>query len=118
MSLARSFQYAGCPSLVVSLWPVDDLATSDLMTYYYSHLQKGLPKDRALQMAKLDFLENADPATSHPFYWAGFILIGDTSPLHFKSGIEWRWWWTVTACFVILLLGWRFLVWKRNSLQQ
>jgi CHAT domain-containing protein len=85
MSLARCFQYAGCPSLLVSLWPVDDLATQQLMTYYYKHLLAGLPKDVSLQKAKQDFLGTADPSTRHPFYWSGFILIGNADPIDVSS---------------------------------
>jgi CHAT domain-containing protein len=85
MSLARCFQYAGCRSLLVSLWPVDDLATRQLMSFYYTHLLDGKPKDVSLQLAKQDFIKSADPATRHPYYWAGFILIGNAEPLDFSS---------------------------------
>ena len=81
MSLARGFMYAGCPSLVMSLWPVDDQSTSILMRYFYEGLKLGYDKDKALRQAKLEFLKNADEVKANPFYWSGMIFIGNTDPL-------------------------------------
>jgi CHAT domain-containing protein len=100
MSLSRCFQYAGCQSMVVSLWPVDDQATSELMQYYYQHLLEGMPKDIALQKAKMDFLRSADPLTSHPYYWAGFVLIGNTAPLKMACPVAW-WIWMVIGTIIL-----------------
>ena len=84
VSLARAFSFAGAKSLVTSLWKVDDTATKDLMTGFYRHLRDGKAKDAALQQAKLDFLENNrtdSGAKLHPFFWAGFIALGDMQAL-------------------------------------
>ncbi len=81
MSLARGFMYAGCPSLVISLWSVDDRSTSELMKSYYIRLVQGKSKDAALREAKLEFLKNADEVKANPFYWSGMIFIGNTDPL-------------------------------------
>lgn len=105
MSLSRCFQYAGCQSMVVSLWPVDDLATSELMHYYYTHLLAGLPKDVALQRAKLDFLHHADPATSHPYYWAGFVIIGNTDPIRVADPMKWWVWIALVGAGLVLLFS-------------
>ncbi|MCH2046715.1 MAG: CHAT domain-containing protein, partial [Saprospiraceae bacterium] len=55
-SLARSFMYAGASSLVVSLWQVNDLATSIIMQNLYNNLVDGMAKDEALSKAKLDYI--------------------------------------------------------------
>jgi CHAT domain-containing protein len=72
LGLARGFLYAGTPSLLVSLWTVNDRSTAQLMRHFYEALQRGLTKARALQEAvvavKADF--------PHPYYWAPFILMG------------------------------------------
>jgi CHAT domain-containing protein len=81
MSLGRAFAYAGVPSVVMSHWKVDDEATSVLMEYFYKHLSEGMNKSEALRMAKLNYLEKADPAKIHPFYWGAFVTTGDDSPL-------------------------------------
>ena len=80
VSLARAFAYAGAKSLVTSLWKVDDSKTKDLLVDFYQHLKSGKSKDAALQRAKLDFLnKNRSDGGEflHPFFWAGFIAIGD-----------------------------------------
>ncbi len=81
MSLGRAFSYAGCPSVVMSHWSVDDKSTSEIMSSFYKYLEEGQPKHFALRQAKLDFLENATGIKSHPYYWGGFVVLGDTSPI-------------------------------------
>ena len=81
ISLARAFQHAGCPSVTMSLWSVADASTTEMTTLYYSYLNDGYSKNKALQQAKLDFINAQSPSKQHPFYWAGFVHLGDFSPL-------------------------------------
>ena len=82
ISLSRAFHYAGIPSSVMSLWKVDDEATAKMMTFFYEHLSQGETKDEALKNAKLDYLDvTEDPLLKHPYYWAGFVLSGNTDAL-------------------------------------
>jgi CHAT domain-containing protein len=81
ISLARGFIYAGCPSIIMTLWTVEDKSGVDLMTSFYENLKTGQNKTEALRQAKLDFLENADPLKAHPYFWAGYVVIGDDTPL-------------------------------------
>lgn len=81
MSMARAFAFAGCPSILMSLWEVDDLSTSKLMELFYTELAAGKSKEEALRNAKISYLEQSSGIQSHPFYWAGFIQTGDRSPL-------------------------------------
>ena len=83
-SLARSFMYAGVPSVVMSLWKVNDESTSELMPYFYRNLADDMTKGAALHHAKKDFLKETDLEFRHPYYWAGFVLLGNNEPL--KSG--------------------------------
>lgn len=88
ISLSRAFSYAGCPSVVMSLWKVPDLVTTKIMAGFYQNLSDGLPKDEALRKAQQKFVaENDDPLYRHPYYWAGFVVIGDTSPLESYSDL-------------------------------
>lgn len=80
MSLARALTYAGVRSSVASLWQVPDKESAELMTLFYEYLSNGKPKDEALMLAKRAFVEKY-PMKTHPYYWAGFILTGDTAPL-------------------------------------
>jgi CHAT domain-containing protein len=81
-SLARSFSYAGCPSIVMSLWEVADFSTADLMTDFYKYLAMGYPKHEALRLSKLQFITGADHLRSNPFFWSSFIVLGDTSQIY------------------------------------
>lgn len=84
MSLARGFLYAGCPSIVMTQWEVEDNAGTQIMSSFYNYLKKGRPTDEALRLAKLEYLEEANPRMAHPHYWLGYISIGNTTPL-FRS---------------------------------
>ena len=81
MSLGRGFTYAGARSLVMSLWQVNDASTAEIMRYFYAYLAKGMDKDEALRKAQLDFITAGDNQSAHPYYWAGFIAMGDMTPL-------------------------------------
>jgi CHAT domain-containing protein len=81
MSMARAFVYAGCPSIVMTLWQVEDKSGVKIMENFYYYLSKGKRKDVALRMAKLNHLESSDPLTSHPHYWLGYVNIGNPEPL-------------------------------------
>ncbi|MEP5611902.1 MAG: CHAT domain-containing tetratricopeptide repeat protein, partial [Cyclobacteriaceae bacterium] len=81
MSLSRSFAYAGVPATIVSLWPASDKSTPELMKYFYQNLKDGQAKDVALNNARKQYLETATGKARHPFYWGGFVLIGDNRPL-------------------------------------
>ncbi len=85
MSLGRAFLYAGCPSIIMSLWPVQDQSTAEIITTFYEGLFDHKSKDEALQMAKLKYLESADELNSHPFYWAGFVAQGNTAPIQLEA---------------------------------
>jgi len=54
------------------------------MDHFYSYIAMGWDKPSALRQAKLDFLAESDPLTSHPFFWGGFVLIGDPSPIEIR----------------------------------
>ncbi|MEM7368745.1 MAG: CHAT domain-containing tetratricopeptide repeat protein [Bacteroidota bacterium] len=105
-SLAQAFQYAGCPSVLMSLWEANGLVAKDLMPLFYGHLKQGLPKDEALQQAKLDFLAHAPEYLHDPRMWANFVLIGDAEPLE-EHGLWWGWWVMIVAGIgvVLLLIG-------------
>ena len=107
VGLTRAFIYAGTPSVVASLWSVDDSSTAHLMASFYRNL-KTMSKVEALRRAQLELIrgegrsdllarrgvggigklgettksESASRgpisiSTSHPYFWAPFILVGD-----------------------------------------
>ena len=83
MSLARAFAYAGCPSTVTTLWKAEDETSAYISQRLYAHLKAGKPKDVALRLAKLDYLESeTNWRRRSPVFWANFIFIGDQAPVY------------------------------------
>jgi CHAT domain-containing protein len=73
IGLNRAFIYAGTPTVVASLWSVDDEATNTLMTAFHIHLKQGMGKAAVLQAAQAETRANHP----HPYDWAAFVLTGD-----------------------------------------
>ncbi|WP_299111549.1 CHAT domain-containing protein [uncultured Winogradskyella sp.] len=103
ISLAHAFNYAGSESILTSLWKIDEQSSATIIDYFYGHLKSGLPKDEALQKAKLDYISNAEGRTLSPQYWAGLVLIGDTNPINLSPTNLW-WIWSVLVLIVLLAL--------------
>jgi len=72
LGLTRAWMYAGAPSVLASLWKVDDRATARLMTAFYKNL-KTHDKAKSLQLAQLEMIKEG----LSPYYWAAFCLYGD-----------------------------------------
>ena len=81
MSMARGFIYSGCPSIIMTLWSVEDKSGVKLMTSFYENLLKGKTKSESLQKSKIDFINNADQLKAHPYFWSGYVVIGNNNAL-------------------------------------
>lgn len=94
--LRRALVLAGSESQVMSLWPVSDQVTRELMVAFYRRLQQEEGRADALQRVQLQMLAKGERATaaragkpasrnvtdySHPYYWASFILSGESAAL-------------------------------------
>lgn len=75
--LRRAFLVAGAESLVSSLWQVADAETADLMERYYQNMLAGQGRGEAMRSAALWMKRRK----THPYYWAGFLVIGRDAPL-------------------------------------
>jgi CHAT domain-containing protein/tetratricopeptide (TPR) repeat protein len=73
VGLSRAFVTAGVPSIIVSLWAVDDAATAELMVEFYDQWQQTGDKAQALRQAMLTTMQNHPD----PRLWAAFTLIGE-----------------------------------------
>ncbi|MBI4961738.1 MAG: tetratricopeptide repeat protein [Desulfomonile tiedjei] len=100
LGLARAFLFAGTDSVILSMWQVNDESTAKLFIEMYRNLKEGSKSD-ALRQAKLTLLNS--PGTSHPYYWAPFVLMGnwkvsfrpssnaeDPKNMRFKGVSTWR----------------------------
>ncbi|MFY7670124.1 CHAT domain-containing protein [Tenacibaculum sp. MEBiC06402] len=81
-SLSRGFFYSGAKSVVSSLWNVNDASTSSIMQDFYKNLNNNQSKSEALNNAKRKYLKEQSLSQQSPYYWASFVLIGDTSPTY------------------------------------
>lgn len=74
VGLNQAFLAAGTPTVLASLWAIDDRLSSTFMIGFYDRLG---PEGKAAALAAMQrhFIHN--PETRHPFYWAAFTLIGD-----------------------------------------
>ena len=76
VGLSRAFIHAGAPSVVASLWKVSDDSTVEMMRSFYRNLRT-MPKAEALRQAQLGLAKSNVMTSSHPYFWAPFILVGD-----------------------------------------
>ena len=102
-SLARGFASVGIPSVITTLWSVEDRPTYQLTELFYQYLANGFPKDEALQRAKLDFMKQGTQTDQLPNRWAGLILIGNAEPL--KQRLAIRSWQFMLGSLVLLVIG-------------
>ncbi len=77
--LRRALVLAGAETQLMSLWPVSDTSTSELMIGYYKALQQGQGRGEALRQVQLQMLQIK--LRQHPFYWASFIQSGEWANL-------------------------------------
>ena len=77
--LQRAFKMAGIQTLIMSLWRVDDKATSELMQNFYKYWLGGMTKHDAFKKAQNDIRTkidaNGEKIYSNPYYWAAFIMV-------------------------------------------
>jgi len=101
ISLAHAFNYAGSESILTSLWKVDEQSSAEIIAHFYINIKKGMDKDEALQQAKLAYLKTAKGRTLNPQYWAGLVIIGDTTPIEMATSSNIIYW---ILGFVVLFI--------------
>jgi CHAT domain-containing protein len=70
--MTRAWLLAGAPSMVTSLWKVDDKGTSELMAEFYRNLPS-MSRVEALRRAQMTMMDRYE----NPYYWGAFVLYGD-----------------------------------------
>lgn len=103
VSLAHAFTHAGCPSVLMSLWKIDEKCSAEIIDKFYTYLIKGETKSNALRKAKLDFLAKAPREMKAPYYWAGLVIMGDDSSIRFSGQYYWLWYCLVGVGILVLL---------------
>jgi len=108
------------PTVVASLWSVDDEATAVLMRAFYAGMRNGLGKAEALQAAQTAVrTDKAHPAWAQPYYWAAFTLTGNPGPVKAKTTPGWQPWviaiGVVAALFALGIAVWRLKIHHRGD---
>ena len=76
MSMGRAFQYAGAKSVLMTLWEVADTSSVKLTESFLQHRKSGKSKLESLKLARDEIRKQG---FEHPFFWAAFILVGETN---------------------------------------
>ena len=81
LSIARGFQYAGANNVLFSLWQINDLATSEIMTSFYKNYNKHKSEFIANNASKIEYLNNDDISNikKSPYYWSAFVYYGNVT---------------------------------------
>src|SRR4029453_12463142 len=77
LGLTRAFMYAGAPRVVASLWPVDDLATAELMKRFYAAVLGPAALAPAAALRRAEGERRRQPQWRAPYFWAAFQLQGE-----------------------------------------
>ncbi|MGB1241938.1 MAG: CHAT domain-containing protein, partial [Chitinophagales bacterium] len=112
MSLSRGFLYAGCPSIITSLWSVNDKAAADIVLNLHDNLLEGQSKNDALRSAKLQYMESVPNRLRAPYFWGAFVHIGNPKPIEWNfpsKGFGWL------IGFILVLSSIGFYLFKINS---
>jgi CHAT domain-containing protein/Tfp pilus assembly protein PilF len=110
LSIGRDFMYAGVPSMLTTLWSLNDYSSSIIIEQFYINLGAGMDKDEAIQQAKLFYLDHYNGLSTHPALWACFVQVGDykSIPIH-KNRMFWYIGLTITILLaLIIFLFFRF----------
>ena len=77
VGLAWSLMVAGARNVIVSQWKVESASTTDLTVEFYKSLGETAAPDKAEALRQAALKLRRNPNYSHPFYWAGFVLVGN-----------------------------------------
>lgn len=94
----------GAQSVIGSLWNVDDKASQQLITSFIKYLKQGIPSDRSLKLAKIDYLAKADDFHKNPFFWSAYVQEGHIFRLKDNSTNRWFYYILVLVSSVAVLL--------------
>jgi CHAT domain-containing protein len=117
-NLARGFLYTGVPTIVMTLWEIDDNIGIEIIQDFYKQLKKKMPTDEALRAAKLGFISGADKARAHPYFWSAYVTVGKSESIALKNPAFWNYGIVLTiglAGMAAGLLFWRMKKKRINS---
>lgn len=115
VSIGRGFMYAGAPSLLMTLWSLNDQSGAVIIEQFYKNLSEGMEKDEAIRQAKLYYLDNYPAEYTHPFMWAAFVQVGDYSSIQINHKSNWNYYIIGAVVFLLGLFLLFTLKMKKNA---
>ncbi|MFA6127352.1 MAG: CHAT domain-containing tetratricopeptide repeat protein [Bacteroidales bacterium] len=88
LSMARGFQFAGVPTLITTLWPIDDHSSATVMNMFFRNIRDGMDQREAMMKARNVYIDQANKATAAPYFWAGQVIIGDPGHISIRQRIR------------------------------
>lgn len=101
-SLSRGFFYGGSKSVLASQWNVNEQSNSKILSFFYKELKRGKSKSKALQNAKLNYLETNQLEQLSPYFWASMTLTGNSESLVLYKDFFWM---KISSIFLIVFIG-------------
>jgi len=108
-SLGRAFLESGVSVAVTTLWRVADEPTAAFMEQFYHHLGRGLSVAEAVRQSQQAFVA-AGGAWSHPYFWSGFVVVGDGSRVIVNTPP-----WIALAAFGAMVCAFAALIKRRRT---
>jgi hypothetical protein len=101
--------------MLTGLWKIDEQASAVLLQAFYAHLLAGRPKDEALRLAKREYLQTAEGRALAPQYWAGLVIMGDTSPVALERAGPFLGRWMIVGALVVLFMATVFFFLRKRK---
>lgn len=103
MSLTRGFFSSGANSVISTLWKINDKSSTNIMKNFYTNLNNGHDKSSALHEAKLSYINANELSGKSPYYWASFILIGNTDSIAFGTSHSYIYY-IILGCIILIII--------------
>lgn len=112
-STAKAFYIAGCKNQLITLNPVEDHISAQIISSFFSRLKEGHSQSQALRMAKLDYLAQASPEVAHPYYWSSFVMVGNTTDCPNQLGFNRIV--VLITLLILVIIGITFILLQRKN---
>lgn len=113
-SISSGFAAAGIPTLLVSLWELDDRSGMQIMKKFYEGIAAGQRVDQALRQAKLAYLETAIGYEASPYYWSTMVPLGNMEPISLQAAQGDYRWSILTGTGLLLCISLIYSIYKKK----